>query len=58
MSNTVSPEFLDAFTNAWNRHDADTFVSMMTDDCVLCLAAGATHEGRDPMGGKQFEKPP
>jgi ketosteroid isomerase-like protein len=56
MSNTVSPEFLDAFTNAWNRHDADMFVFMMTDDCVMCLAAGATHQGTRSDGREAVRK--
>jgi taurine dehydrogenase small subunit len=56
MSNTVSPEFLDAFANACNRHDADTIVSMMTDDCVMCLAAGATHQGTRSDGREAVRK--
>ena len=35
---------LDAFADAWNRHDSDAIVSMMTEDCVMCLSAGPTKE--------------
>jgi ketosteroid isomerase-like protein len=45
MTDSVTPEFLDAFADAWNRHDADAIVSMMTKDCVMCLPAGSTKEG-------------
>ena len=44
MADTVTPEFLDAFADAWNRHDSDAIVSMMTEDCVMCLSAGPTKE--------------
>ena len=43
--------FLDAFADAWNRHDVDALMSFMTDDCVFKASAGpdvcGTHyEGR------------
>ena len=28
-------ELLDRFADAWNRHDLDALMSMMTDDCVF-----------------------
>jgi uncharacterized protein (TIGR02246 family) len=47
----VDLAFLERFAEAWNRHDADAVVSMMTPDCVMCLSAGPSpagerHEGR------------
>ena len=45
MNDTVSLEFLAAFAEAWNRHDAQAIVAMMTPDCVMCLSAGPTREG-------------
>jgi len=45
MDDAVTPEFLDAFADAWNRHDADAIASMMTSDCVMLLSAGPTKEG-------------
>jgi steroid delta-isomerase-like uncharacterized protein len=44
MSQTVSevtPEVLQAFADAWNRHDVDALMSFMTEDCVFESAAGA-----------------
>jgi steroid delta-isomerase-like uncharacterized protein len=33
-------ELLDRFADAWNRHDLDALLSMMTDDCVFDASAG------------------
>ena len=45
---------LQAFTDAWNRHDIDALMSFMTDDCVFQaaggpLACGARHVGREAV---------
>jgi ketosteroid isomerase-like protein len=37
--------FLDAFADAWNRHDAEAILSMMTPDCVF-----EASRGPDPKG--------
>ena len=37
----VTPDFLQAFADAWNRHDVDALMSFMTDDCVFDASAGA-----------------
>ncbi len=39
-SATVTIEFLQAFADAWNRHDVDALMSFMTDDCVFEASAG------------------
>jgi len=31
----VSVDTLQAFADAWNRHDVDALMSFMTEDCVL-----------------------
>ncbi len=36
----VTPEFLQAFADAWNRHDIDALMHFMTDDCVFEASAG------------------
>jgi steroid delta-isomerase-like uncharacterized protein len=36
----VTVETLQAFADAWNRHDADALMSFMTDDCVFEASAG------------------
>ena len=43
MSNAiaeVTTEVLQAFADAWNRHDVDALMSFMTDDCVFEASAG------------------
>jgi steroid delta-isomerase-like uncharacterized protein len=51
---TVSVEVLQAFADAWNRHDVDDLMSFMTDDCVFEASAGPDvhgerHVGRDAV---------
>ena len=48
MSDTMM-EFLDKFAGAWNRHDLDTIMSMMTADCVFEASAG------DAVTGQRYE---
>ena len=36
----VTTEFLQAFADAWNRHDVDELMSFMTEDCVFEASAG------------------
>ena len=50
----VMVEVLQAFVDAWNRHDLDALMSFMTDDCVFETAAGpdpcgSRHEGRQAV---------
>ncbi len=43
MSTTTSgvhTKFLEAYSAAFNRHDVDALMSMMTEDCVFETAAG------------------
>ena len=37
----VTTEVLQAFADAWNRHDVDALMSFMTEDCVFESSAGA-----------------
>ena len=43
-------ELLDRFVNAWNRHDVDALMSMMTDDCVFQASAGPDADGQRSEG--------
>ena len=36
----VTTEVLQAFADAWNRHDVDALMSFMTQDCVFEASAG------------------
>lgn len=47
-------EVLQAFGDAWNRHDIDALMSFMTDDCVFESSAGpdvcgSRYAGRDAV---------
>ena len=49
-----SPEMLQAFADAWNRHDIDALMSFLTPDCVFEASAGpemygARYEGSDAV---------
>jgi steroid delta-isomerase-like uncharacterized protein len=41
---------LDRFADAWNRHDLDALMSMMTDDCVFEASAGPEVTGQRNEG--------
>ena len=52
MNSTVSVQDLQAFADAWNRHDVDALMTFMADDCAFQASAGVDvcgtrHEGRD-----------
>lgn len=36
----ITTEVLQAFADAWNRHDIDALMTFMTDDCVFESSAG------------------
>jgi steroid delta-isomerase-like uncharacterized protein len=38
------------FADAWNRHDLDALMSMMTDDCVFDASAGPDVNGQRSEG--------
>ncbi len=41
----ISTAFLDAFADAWNRHDVDAILAHMTDDCVFQPGVGPEIHG-------------
>ncbi len=43
-------ELLVRFADAWNRHDLDALMSMMTDDCVFKASAGPAVDGERSEG--------
>jgi steroid delta-isomerase-like uncharacterized protein len=43
-------KLLDIFADAWNRHDLDALMSMMTDDCVFEASAGSEVVGQRSDG--------
>jgi len=54
MSSSVTAETLARFGDAWNRHDIDSLMSFMTDDCIFETVAGpdvcgSRHVGREAV---------
>jgi ketosteroid isomerase-like protein len=45
MADAVSISVLDNFAAAWNRHDPDAMLSMMTEDCVFEASRGPDVKG-------------
>ena len=48
----VTPAVLQAFADAWNRHDVDALMSFMTEDCVFESSAGADACGTRYLGSE------
>jgi len=55
-SHEVTVEFLEAFADAWNRHDADDLMSFMTDDCVFESSGGEDFCGTRYEGAEAVRK--
>ena len=49
-SNADLLNVLECFADAWNRHDLDALMSMMTDDCVFEASAGPHVDGQRSEG--------
>ena len=47
---TALVESLQAFADAWNRHDTDALMSFMSDDCVFEASAGPEVSGTRYVG--------
>jgi steroid delta-isomerase-like uncharacterized protein len=41
---------LERFADAWNRHDLDALISMMTEDCVFEASSGPQVDGQRTEG--------
>ncbi len=52
----VTVETLQAFADAWNRHDIDALMSFMTEDCVFESSAGAEACGTRFVGTKAVRR--
>lgn len=50
MSAEVTVEMLQAFADAWNRHDTEALMSFMSDDCVFEASAGPEASGTRYVG--------
>ena len=52
----ITVEFLDAFADAFNRHDVAAILAAMTDDCVFEASAGPDVCGRRYEGPREVAK--
>jgi steroid delta-isomerase-like uncharacterized protein len=50
MSVEVTVEMLQAFADAWNRHDPEALMAFMSDDCVFEASAGSEVSGTRYVG--------
>jgi len=48
----VTDETLRAFADAWNRHDVDALMALMSEDCVFEASAGPDVDGTRHVGRK------
>src|SRR5438552_18844422 len=56
----VATDMLEAFAEAWNRHDIDALMSFMTTDCVFESSAGPDacglrYQGQQPVRAAYME---
>ncbi|WP_404291021.1 nuclear transport factor 2 family protein [Microvirga sp. RSM25] len=56
MPNTVSIALLDDFAAAWNRHDTDAILSMMTEGCVFEASRGPDVKGTVYKGQSEVRR--
>ena len=55
-NNKITVDFLQAFADAFNAHDADKIMSMMTDDCIFQASAGPDVDGEKFVGKDNVRK--
>ena len=55
-NNKITTGFLQDFANAFNAHDADRIMSMMTDDCIFEASAGPEVDGEKFVGKDNVKK--
>lgn len=56
MTESALLRLLDEFARAWNRHDSEALVSMMTEDGVFETAFGTTPDGTRHAGRAALRK--
>lgn len=55
-SEEMTVESLQAFAEAWNRHDVEDLMTFMTDDCVFEASAGPDVCGTRYLGKEEVKK--
>ena len=56
QSDEATVEFLQAFADAWNRHDVEDLMSFMTADCVFESSAGEDACGTRYEGAEAVQR--
>lgn len=56
MNAQITPDTLQAFADAWNRHDLDALMNFMHDDCRFHAVAGPELLGRSFVGREQVRE--
>lgn len=56
MAPEITVEELQAFADAWNRHDVDAIMAFMTDDCVFEASAGPDVCGTRYVGREEVRR--
>ncbi len=54
--NAVTLALLDAFAGAWNRHDTEAILSMMTEDCIFEASRGPDVNGTAYKGQDEIRR--
>ena len=57
---TMDTDTLQRYADAWNDHDIDAIMALMTDDCVFLTGGGSNHfgtryQGRDEVRERFIE---
>ncbi|MGA9190670.1 MAG: nuclear transport factor 2 family protein [Anaerolineales bacterium] len=50
MSQSVTPQLLKGFLEAFNRHDLDSIMGYFSDDCILYMPRGKAPHGNEFRG--------
>ena len=56
QADEVTVEFLQAFADAWNRHDVDGLMSFVTEDCVFEASSGDDVRGTRYQGAEAVRR--
>ena len=54
-TNQITPEFLQAFADAWNDHNLDALMEFMDVDCVFQLSMGPDIDGKRYEGWEEVK---
>ncbi len=56
LNKNITENFLQSFVDAFNAHDLNAIMSLMTDDCVFEASAGPDMDGEKHSGKEEVRK--